>query len=138
MCSICVDEMSIRNEITWDHSLGRMTGYVTYGCDDVDDPLVAKEAIVYVVSGLNEKFRIPLAYHFVNSRVAGKRVSLVVDVINSLDEIGVKVKTFEPYITVNGRKIPILLDICHAEKLVRGWLNKKSVFFDGNGGPIKW
>ncbi|XP_031639164.1 uncharacterized protein LOC116351224 [Contarinia nasturtii] len=66
-------------------------GYVTYGCDDKDDPLIAKEAIVFVVSGLNEKFRIPAAYHFVNSLDAIKKAALVNLVLVALTETGVTI-----------------------------------------------
>lgn len=71
--AVSFDEMSIRKQIIWSRHKGIMDGYVTYGCDDKDDPFIAKESIVFMVSGLNAKFRIPVAYHFVNSLDALKK-----------------------------------------------------------------
>lgn len=65
--AICFDEMAIRKQIVWSQSAHNMLGYVSYGCsNDDDDPLIAKEALVFIVSGINEKFRVPVCYHFVN------------------------------------------------------------------------
>lgn len=71
--SVCFDEMKIRKHITWDSCLKQMRGYVSYGCKDQDDKLEANEAIVFMASGLNDKFRIPIAYHFINSMDASQK-----------------------------------------------------------------
>lgn len=80
---------------------GQMQGYVTFGCDDKDDPLIAREAIVFIVSGINEKFRIPVAYHLVNSLDAVKKAELTRTVLTELAKIGVIVTsiTFDGHAT---------------------------------------
>lgn len=47
---------------------------------------------------------------------------------------------FKPYFEnpVNGSKIFIIIDNCHAEKLVRNTLGNKGVIYDDNGGRIEW
>lgn len=79
VCSVCFDEMSMRQHITFSQSQGRMLGYASFGSDP-DEPEVAKEAIVFVVSGLNERFSIPIAYHFVSKLNAEQKTVLVKEV----------------------------------------------------------
>lgn len=162
--SVCFDEMKVRKHITWDSCLKQMRGYVSYGCKDEDDKLEANEAIVFMVSGLNDKFRIPIAYHFINSLDASQKSELVRLILNALLETGVMIAgltfdghptnkktckilganlnvfdpTFQPYFLMNNQKINIFLDVCHAEKLVRGWFDKKGVLIDIDGNEIKW
>lgn len=54
VCAVCLDEISIRKQIIFNRE--QMKGYVTYGCDDKDDTLVARETIVFIVSGINKFF----------------------------------------------------------------------------------
>lgn len=163
--ALCFDEMSIRQQIIWSPEKEQMLGYVTYGSEDPDNPLIAKEAIVYVISGLNDKFRIPIAYHFVNSLDGYKKAALLKSVLASLTEIGVTNPTvtcdnhatnkkmfeilganlntdstsFQPYITPDGKNnIYIFFDVCHLEKLVRGQMDNRKTLIDENGNKIKW
>lgn len=164
VCSVCFDEMSIRKQISWSQSDGHMLGYVTYGNPDGEEPPVAKEAIVFIVNGVNYRFSIPVAYHFVNSLDASQKLQLVTSVLKALLEIDVKVTSitfdghatnkamvkmlganldvysdeFQPYFMLDGSKIFIFLDVCHMEKLVRGHLDKKNEFIDENGKNIQW
>lgn len=155
-CAVCFDEMSIRKHISWDQS--------SYGNDDDDDPLIAREAIVFMASGLNEKFRVPVAYHFTNSLDALNKAVLVQSVLLAIMKTGTEVtsvtfdghptnkklckilganlnvfdESFQPYFILNGKKILIFFDICHNEKLDRNWFSKKGVLFDLDGNAIKW
>lgn len=164
ICAVCFDEMSIRKLITWCPSVGHMLGYITYGNADGEEPPVAKEAIVFVVNGVNEQFSIPIAYHFINSLDAVQKCQLVVSVLTALIETGVRVTsitfdghatnkamckmlganldvyndTFQPYFMLDEEKIFIFFDVCHMEKLVRGHLDKKGNFLDKNGAMVQW
>lgn len=164
VCSVCFDEMSIRKQITWSQKDGHMLGYATYGNTEDDEPPVAKEAIVFVANGLNERFSIPVAYHFVNSIDASQKLQLVVSVLTALIDVGVIVanitfdghptnikmcrllganlnaydENFKPYFILNGTQIFLFLDACHMEKLVRGHLDKKSQLINENDGLIEW
>lgn len=164
VCAVCFDEMSMRKQIIWDYNSRQMLGFVTYGSNDRDDPLVANEALVFMVSGLNEKFRIPVGYHFVSKLDATKKAELVKSVLIALIETGVEISSitfdghptnkkvckilganldvfsprFQTFITLNEKRIYIFFDVCHTEKLVRGWFDKIGVFYDNNGDAIKW
>lgn len=164
VCSVCYDEMSIRKQIIWNQNLRRMLGYVTYGNAENDEPLVAKEAIVFIVNGLNEKFSIPVAYHFVNSLNSTEKMNLVKTVLIALIQTGVVVTSitfdghatnksicetlganfnvytndFQPYFILEHQQIFVFYDVCHNEKLVRGQLDKKAVLLDENNEKIRW
>lgn len=72
ICNLCVDEMAIRQQIQWIDGEKRMIGYSTYGDDSTrKDPNVAKQAIVFVLVGVNERFQFSVTdclslHHFVN------------------------------------------------------------------------
>lgn len=163
--ALCLDEIAIRQQVIWSPVKNRMLGYVTYGIKDPDNPQIAKEAIVFVVSGLNMKFRIPVAYQFVNSLDALGKAELLKSVMAHLFETGVKVasitfdghatnkkmceilganldifsESFQPYILIDGKhKVFIFYDVCHMEKLIRGQFDKRGTLTDEDGGEIKW
>lgn len=164
VCAVCLDEMAIRQQTIFDQNLGLMIGHVSYGFEKEEERSIAKEAIVFIVSGLNEKFRIPVAYHFINSLIASKKANLLEKVLLQLIEIGVKVvsitfdghptnksmcanlganlniysPSFQPYIVLQEEKIFIFYDVCHTEKLVRAHLDKKGVLIDINDCKVKW
>lgn len=153
VCAVCLDEMAIRQQTIFDQNLGQMIGYVSYGFDKEEEEIpIAKEVIVFMVSGLNDKFRIPVAYHFINSLNASKKADLLKKVLLQLIEIGVKLASitfdghptnksmcanlganldiyspsFQPYIVLHEKEIIyIFYDACHTEKLVRSHLDKK-------------
>lgn len=66
--NLCMDEMSIRQHVQWCDSNKSMIRYSTFGKDaDFKDPNVAKQAIVFALVGVNERFKLPIAYHFISS-----------------------------------------------------------------------
>lgn len=165
VATLCFDEMSIRKQITWSADKEHMLGYVTYGCDDPENPSVANQAIVFVVSGLNDKFRIPIAYHFVNSLDGLKKAALFRSVLDALFGVGIIITsatcdnhftnkkmweilgadlniesdTFQPYILFGeNHKIFTYFDVCHLEKLVRGQMDKRQILIDEDGNDVKW
>lgn len=164
VCALSFDEMFIRQQTIFDPNLGQMIGYVTYGQTDLKEKPIATKSLVFMVCGLNEKIRIPVAYHFVNSLNASDKTDLLENVLNALLEIGVKITSvtfdgdpvhkkmceklganldifsehFQPYFVFGGKKISIFYDICHNEKLIRGQLDKKKILIDQNGDEVKW
>lgn len=141
-----------------------MLGYATYGASDVDDRPIAKEAIVFIVNGINERFSIPVGYQFINSLKAAEKCALVTSVLTALFDTGVIVTsvTFDghatnkamcrilganldvfsdnikPYFMLDGKQVFIFFDICHMEKLVRNHMDKKSVLIDEHGEEVRW
>lgn len=63
-CALIVDSMSIRKQVIYCSNEGRNLGYVDMGTGN-DDPRLAGEALVFLVSGLKTKWRYPIGYFFV-------------------------------------------------------------------------
>lgn len=167
--ALIFDEMYIRKLLQWISSKRTMSGYPTFGINAKNDGVetLANQAIVFMVSGINERIQLPIAYHFIKSLKAEQRRDLVLNIIESLIKINVKVANvcfdglssnrkmcrllganlsvlspnFQPYFFAsNGDKIRILMDICHMEKLVRGVLGTQEIIYE-NGwskSKIKW
>lgn len=117
-----------------------------------------------MLSGINEKFSIPIAYHFINKLDSTQKMLLVRNILSKLIQTGVVItsitfdglptnkkmcmllganldvysKKFKPYFTIDGKQIFIFYDVCHAEKLVRGHMDKKNVLIDENGEEVCW
>lgn len=65
---LTLDEMAIRQEVDFNRSEKRLFGYVDYG-HAIEEPYgapMASQALVYLVTGLNERWKIPVAYFLVN------------------------------------------------------------------------
>lgn len=71
MCSLVFDEMSIRQQVMWSlHQLDYI-GYINYG-KDTENPenpqnIIAKQAIVFVLNGIDVNFEFPVAYYFIDT-----------------------------------------------------------------------
>lgn len=176
LVSLLFDEMFMMKLFQWCNPTKHMYGFPTYGSDisiDIHEAnelnekfleAAANQAIVFMASGINEKIRIPIAYHFIRKLKAEQRVQLFLTVIDALEETGVIVvnvtcdglitnrkafkilganldpdsEDFRPYFVRNGKKIFIIMDVCHMEKLIRGCLDNKQVIEDSNGCQIRW
>lgn len=162
--SLMFDEISIRKHIQWCSAARKFLGYITYGHDVNEEEVpVANQAIVFMISGLNEFFQIPIAYYFIKSLNAGERKHLLESVIENLLQCDIKIasKTFDGYSSnatmcemlgatlkddiiptfknpFEDTEIQIILDPSHAEKLVRSTLESREVIIDGNKEKIEW
>lgn len=164
VCSLAVDEMSIRQHAQWCNEKKCIIGYPTYGqsCSAKKD--LAKQAIVFMLTGVNERFQLAIAYHFVVSLNGEERGQLLETVLNEVvkteariicvtsdglpantsmyEYLGANLKLesdeFQPFMNVGGQKIYVIRDPPHMHKLVRNALASKMVLFDGDNGEIKW
>lgn len=163
MCNLLTDEVAIRQHVQWNQAAMKFDGFIDCGRDAADNeslPL-AKDALVYMVTGVDEDFKIPIAYFLVNGLTADERAALTNQILVRLSEIGIEVVaiTFDglpanlamlnafgggfdgkPYIfdPVNKkRKIWIILDAAHMIKLARNCIATRNLI-DGNGGKIEW
>lgn len=94
VCSLSVDEMSIRRNIQWNNNSKIMMGIPTYGnkLDVNNDKLqFAKQAIVFMLCGVNARFQLPIAYHFVTSLNGKQRGELLEAVYKEISKIGIHV-----------------------------------------------
>ena len=166
VCSLMLDEMAIRKQVTFDGE--RFRGYVDLGADnDVEDDSTpqAKEALVFMVVCVNSSWKIPCAYFLIEGLSGTERANLIKICIQRLSDIGVRVisvtcdgpschfkmlrelgaslkpPNVKPYFENPGskdHKVYALLDICHMIKLVRNAFNKLGTLLDKDGKKIEW
>lgn len=159
--ALIIDEMNIRQDIHYNGKI--VEGYVDLGCEsDVNTDLVAKEALVFLVSSMNERWKIPVAYFFINSLTGLQKSKLLLDCIRRLQSIGVVVSslTFDglqsniamanhlgccttypnikPSFEVDEKLIALIYDPCHMIKLVRNTFGEKQVMIDYKNRIISW
>lgn len=162
MCVMC-DEMAIRKHVEWDDNKKEFSGYVNCGPkNDSDNLPIAKEALIYMVSGVNHKFKLPVAYFFINGLTAEEKASISKEIFEFLKECGVKIigftfdglpanismcnkmgadfKNNKTYIDIpeSGGKVYPFLDACHMHKLTRNCLASKKTIYDKDNNEIKW
>lgn len=158
------DEIAIRKQEEFDEHNGEKTGLVNFGTSTVnsDGKTFAKEALVFLVSGVNESFKVPVAYFLIAGLKGHERAALLREVLLFVSKTGVKIiglvfdglvanlamvrilganiKANRPYI-INPHsddKILIFPDACHMLKLVRNCLARKGILFTGDGKTIEW
>jgi hypothetical protein len=164
ICSLMLDEMAIKKNIWWDGK--KYHGYVDLGNGVVDDTLPpAKDALVFMVVSLNESWKVPCGYFFVDGLSGVERANLVKVSIQRLHDVGVKVSAlicdgpschfsmlsalgailkasnmvpYFPHPQDKKEKIFVLLDVCHMLKLVRNTLAEGGILYDKDGGKIEW
>lgn len=141
-----------------------MIGYETTPGIDKKDAKLAKDAIVYMFSGMNENMQLPIAYHFISSLTAEQKNMLLNAVIREVIGVGVVLVNisfdgfksnpamcqiagsnlnvfsvdFNPTFQIENDLIHIILDPSHAIKLVRNNLSNKGILYDAENKPIKW
>lgn len=167
LCALMDDEMAIRKHAQWNAATMKFDGFVNLGCNDrtldpndINQPL-AKNALVFMISGIGEDFKIPIAYFLVKGLTADEKAAITNEILIRLSEIGIVVvsMTFDgfptnfkmvkilggsfdghPYIldpADKNRKIYVILDVAHMLKLVRNCIGTRNLV-DGDGHVISW
>lgn len=163
VCALMMDEMSIREHV--DYQGGKNIGYVDFGIHLDNDALpLAKEALVFMLVGVNCSWKVPVAYFLISAIGASEKANLVKGCCTMLHECGVKIisLTFDGAATnmsmasilganltlpslkpcfphpITKDNIFIILDPCHMLKLVRNALADTGPFFDDNNRIISW
>ena len=165
LCSLMLDEMAIRKHVSLNG--GQLCGYVDLGNGAADDDSapVAADALVLMAVSLNDSWKVPCAYFFVNGLSGEERANLIQECIQRLHDAGAKVvsltcdgpschfsmlrhlgvildpatlKAYFVHPSDPHNKIYVFLDICHMLKLVRNTLGTGGVFIDQDGNKILW
>lgn len=161
LATLVIDEMNIRRRIEWDGS--KLHGYVDMGTGlDGDHLAEAKEALVFLVTAINQNFKVPVAYFLVDGVTGLQRAELVKKCLEMCHEAGVKVValTFDgcaanismaghlgcSFLTNNMKfehpvtKHPIvaILDPCHMLKLLRNSFENYKTLIDQDGNKVLW
>lgn len=166
LASLSFDEMSTKRHVQYDHGEKRWLGYIHYGktLDNGKIP-VANNVLVYMVTVLNHKISIPVAYYPITSLDANEKKILLVELLTVLHQFGVRVinVTFDglksnklmckllgasiddpnnlnPFFhhPVDDSLVCIMLDNCHMLKLLRNYLGDTKRINDSLRGPIEW
>lgn len=162
--SLTMDEMAIRQQIEWDHSTKKYIGFIDYGTNFNSSTAlpIAKEALVYVLTGINERWKIPVAYFFIKGMTTTEKARVTKRVLKSVVETGIHVLglTFDglssnlkmcellgvdlwkdlaffsyPH---KDKKTFIVMDPSHMLKLLRNIWATRGTIYDEDGNPIKW
>lgn len=149
IAGLMMDEMSLHEHVHWTGS--RQVGYVDYGTGIGGSEHTlekAKNALVFMLVGLNARWKVPIAYFLVNAVSADEKQKLVKGCLYQLQSTGVVVKSLtldgcasniamctilganlqisniQPFFKnpANGESIHIMFDACHMVKLVRNTL----------------
>lgn len=125
---------------------------------------MATQAMVVMVVCLNEHWKIPMSYYLIDSLNGEERARLVSQCLMNLHDIGVNVSLIFDGAQSNIRMakklgaeinftekssmyfpnpitkepIFIIIDACHAIKLVRNALATRKVLYDSEGNAIEW
>ena len=165
VCSLMMDEVAIRQHIEWDGS--KFVGYIDMGiCLDDDRVPVAKEALTFMVVGVNDSFKLPVAYFLIDGLGGTERTNLVNQCLAKLHDVGVSVVslTFDGSASnlamvknlgcnldafsdnfktsfkhpSSDHNVCVFLDPCDMLKLVRNTLGDKKSLVDGSDSFINW
>lgn len=155
--ALSMDEMAIRKIVEWDGHL--YFGYANIGCDiDADDAPLAKEALTFMITAVNDSWKIPVGYFLLANITSQQKALLVEQCINLLNECGIIVVslTFDGAATnramcthltkglsansfrLGEQNICLWPDPCHNIKLVRNTFADRHDFLDDKKQKISW
>lgn len=161
--TLIFDEIAIRQHV--DYYKGKFVGYVDCGAYiECDTAQIAKEALVYCVTYINQSWKIPITYFMINGITSEQKKNLTLQCLQALQESGMLIIA----LTCDGLSsnltmlqslgcsfsigalqtsfkhpssdtdVHIFMDPSHMLKLVRNILVNVKELCDGNGDVIKW
>ena len=86
-CSFQLDAMSIRRQIVYNQHTGRMCGMVDLANNEETDD-EAKEVLVFMLVGIQGRWKAPIAYFFTNTLSAATQKELVVHALEEVHSRG--------------------------------------------------
>lgn len=92
LCSLVYDEMHLRQQILFSLQNMDYVGYATYGQKpDNKEKAMAKQAIVFLLNGIDVNFEFPVAYYFIHELDTNGRKNLLVEIISMVTRCGIKI-----------------------------------------------
>lgn len=162
--AIIADEMSIRQQKIWTGK--RYEGLIDMGLGNIDDTNdIASQVYIIMLVGVNESFKIPLAYFLITSLTAEVKANLLNIALEKCHSVGVKVisitfdgcKTNISCMKLLGCKVDnctnikthfkhpsgnydvaVFLDACHMIKLMRNTFESKKNIKNAHHNLIRW
>lgn len=164
LACILFDEMAIRKQEEFDEHNNQKIGQVNYGTNVIqtDERKFAKDALVYMVTGVNDHFKIPVAYFLIDGLNKIEKAALTSEVLREVSKSGIKIvgMTFDGlrlnfamvetmgasidtdklYISNphSDERIRIFPDACHMLKLIRNIFASRRILYDANNDNIEW
>lgn len=164
LCNLIFDEIAIRKNIQWCNSTKDFLGYVDPPFNAFEDELpMASNAIVFMLSGINVPFQIPIAYYFITTLRGDQRSDILLKILGDLSSYNIRVisTTFDGYAAnanmctllgaviegntrpsfhnpCDGNDMHVLYDPSHMIKLARSKLGDYGVFYDDENHKIEW
>lgn len=119
--------MAIRKQIQYRHIEKRFVGYVDHGLiiEDPENLPVAKEVLIYLLTEINERWKIPVVYFLVAGLTANERAEITKKIIDFVTTSGVHIIA----LTFDG--LPANISMCNA--LNADVFNDKSFFTHPSG-----
>ena len=163
ICSLMLDEMSLKKQGEWDGKMYR--GVVDLGDGSSKNAPLATNALVFMVVAMNGSFKVPIGYFPIVSLTGCEKCNLVKIALKKLVDVGVHVvslicdgppahftmmtelgasldvknlQTFFINTEDSNRKIHVFVDVCHMLKLLRNNFKKVMVMYDKEGDRISW
>ncbi|KAF4529837.1 hypothetical protein B566_EDAN017934 [Ephemera danica] len=163
LLALSVDGVYIRKKIQWVGD--KYIGYVNCGENiDGDNLPQASQALVFLLTCLNMRWKIPVAYFLINSMDDEQQAGLITKFLELTHETGAHVVsvTFDGHASnvstakclgadifsesiptsfphpITEQPIEVILDPCHMLKLIRNTLATKKKLYDSKGRQIKW
>lgn len=98
MCCLIYDEMHVRQQICWSFHQLKYIGYANFG-EKMEDPKnsedhqanVAKQAIVFILNGIDINLEFPIAYYFITDLKATERSKLLLEIITLVSQCDIKI-----------------------------------------------
>lgn len=158
LACLVVDEMAIRQQKIFNGQ--DIDGLVTYGPPEE----IATQAYVLMLVSLNDSFKLPLGYFFINGLAAEQRRNIIQMCLTKCHEVGAEVvsltfdgcasnfatakllgcdfatnnmKTFFDH-PITQKPVVVILDPCHMVKLVRNVFEAKKTLIDKDGFKVEW
>lgn len=106
ICSLVFDEISLRQQIYWSLHQSDYAGFTNNEDIDIADSNndqktreYAKQAIAFILNGINCKLEFPVAYYFINKLNHFEKKKMVYDIIVAVTQCGITIMnlTFDGY-----------------------------------------
>lgn len=95
LCSLVFDEMHIRTQVFWSLQQLEYVGFNNFGdSPENEHKCIAKQAIVFILNGINVSFEFPVAYFFIDSLKKDQRKDLLEQIIKAVSDCGVRITNF--------------------------------------------
>lgn len=165
VCALLFDEIALQPCLVYNESTDQVDGFEDLGKSDLGrSDKVADHALVFMIQGIYEKFKQPIAYYFVKGTISSQNLaSIIQEIIRAIHDTGYKILTTvcdqgstnmgaikllqehcgipgaetKNFFMVENEKVFILFDVPHLFKSLRNnFLNHGTIIINGMTG--KW